>query len=185
MDTSKYDVWNVLRGDQIIARVNEELVATWGNLVNRVLSMSSRTFDGKAPMPDDLTDGDKALIELTDATLDQVSTHIEKVELRAGLRTGMKAAGEVNAYLNEQEPWKVIKTDPGRAGTVLWVAIQAISGIRVALAPYLPFSTAVLGEMLGLEAEIETWSRPEVAGGTPLNDVKPLFIKLDPDVLDA
>ncbi len=174
-----------LSDDQIIARVNEELVATWGNLVNRVLSMSSRNFDGRVPMPDDLTDGDKALIELTDATLDQVSTHIEKVELRAGLRTGMKAAGEVNAYLNEQEPWKVIKTDPGRAGTVLWVAIQAISGIRVALAPYLPFSTTVLGEMLGLEAEIESWSRPEVAGGTPLNDVKPLFIKLDPDVLDT
>jgi methionyl-tRNA synthetase len=96
----------------------------------------------------------------------------------------MDAASEVNAYLNANEPWKVFKADPGRASTVLWVAIQAISAIRVALAPYLPFTTETLGSMLGLPPEIDTWSRPLVRAGSPLGDIAPLFTKLDDDVLD-
>ena len=63
----------------------------------------------------------------------------------------MDAAAEVNAYLNPEEPWHVLKEDRERAGTILWTAIQAISGIRVALTPYLPWTSARLGEMLGIE----------------------------------
>jgi methionyl-tRNA synthetase len=170
--------------DEIIRRVNEELVSTWGNLVNRVLSMSSRNFDGAVPRPGEPTTADQQILDLAEATLDTVGDHIEKVELRAGLRAGMDAAGEVNAYLNANEPWKVLDDDPVRAGTILWVAIQAIAAIRVALTPYLPHSAAVIGEMLGTGPAVDGWSAPEVPGGTPLGEIAPVFVKLDDDVLE-
>ncbi|HJQ77646.1 MAG TPA: methionine--tRNA ligase [Acidimicrobiia bacterium] len=170
--------------EELIRRVNEELVATWGNLVNRVLSMSERDFDGRVPEPGELTDDDSAIIDLGPATLDQVAGHIESVELRAGLRAAMDAAAEVNAYLNATEPWKSVKSDPERAGTVLWVAIQAIAAIRVALYPYLPHSTTEIGEMLGTGPEVNMWAAPAVAGGTMLGEVRPVFLKLDEHSLD-
>jgi methionyl-tRNA synthetase len=173
-----------LSDDEIIRRVNEELVATWGNLVNRVLSMSANNFDGAVPEPGDLTTVDQAILDLGPATLDAVADRIEKVELRAGLRTALDAAAEVNAYLNATEPWRVFKEDPVRGGTILWTAIQAISAIRVALAPYLPFSAETIGVLLGLDPRVNEWAAPAVAGGTTLGEVKPVFTKLDSDVFD-
>jgi methionyl-tRNA synthetase len=173
-----------LSDDEIIRRVNEELVATWGNLVNRVLSMSARNFDGRVPESGQLTDEDQAILDLGPKTLDAVADHIEKVELRAGLRAAMDAAGEVNAYLNATEPWKVVKEDPERGGTILWVAIQAIAAIRVALYPYLPHSAMTIGEMLGTGPDVGSWSAPEVLPGTKLGDIAPAFTKLDDDALE-
>lgn len=71
-----------------------------------------------------------------------------------------------------------------RGGTILWVAIQAIAAIRVALYPYLPHSTVVIGEMLGIGPDLDAWSAPLVPGGTVLGKVEPVFIKLDRDSLD-
>ena len=173
-----------LSDDEIIRRVNEELVATWGNLVNRVLSMSSRNFNGRVPEPVTLSEEDLAVFELGPATLEKVAGHIERVELRAGLRAGMDAAAEVNAYLNATEPWKLVKEDPDRAATVLWTAVQAISAVRVALYPYLPHSAERIGEMLGIGPEVERWAVPEIAGGAELGDVEPVFAKLEADSLD-
>jgi len=173
-----------LSDEEIIRRINEELVATWGNLVNRVLSMSSRNFEGRVPEPDELTDADRGILALGAETLDEVGDHIEGVELRAGLRAAMDAAGEVNAYLNATEPWRMLKDDAKRAGTILWVALQAIAAIRVALYPYLPHTTATIGEMLGTGPDVSSWSAPELAGGTFLGEVSPVFIKLEDDALD-
>ena len=170
--------------DEIIRRVNEELVSTWGNLVNRVLSITQRNFDGKVPEPGELTDEDRTILDLGPKTLDVVAGHIEKVELRAGLRAAMDAAAEVNGYLNATEPWKALKEAPRRGATILWVAIQAIAAIRVALYPYLPHSAVTIGEMLGTGPQIDSWSAPEVLAGTELGVVEPVFVKLDEDVLD-
>ena len=170
--------------DDMIRRINEELVATWGNLVNRVLSLSDRNFEGEVSEPGRLTATDAALVASIDEMLETAAGHIEAVELRAGLRAAMDAASEVNAYLNSEEPWHVVKEDPERAGTILWTAIQAISGIRVALTPYLPWTSGRLGEMLGIGTEVTGWERPDVAGGTELGMVTTLFTKLDADALD-
>lgn len=191
-DSLRYGVASVLpeqndtdlTDEELIRRVNEELVATWGNLVNRVLSITERNFSGKVPEQGNLESVDRELIATVDTALETASELLNKVELRAGLRTAMTAATEVNVYLNDQEPWKVLKTDMDRAGTILWTAIQAISGIRVGLAPYLPHTTAMLGSMLGLAEMPAGWKRPEVAGGTDLTDVHPMFAKLDDTVLD-
>jgi methionyl-tRNA synthetase len=173
-----------LSDEEIIRRVNEELVATWGNLVNRVLSMTAANFAGKVPQPGELTGEDRAIFDLGTRTLEKVADHIENTELRAGLRSAMDAAAEVNAYLNATEPWKAIKEDSERGATILWVAIQAIAAIRVAIYPYLPHSSVVIGEMLGTGPDVEGWSAPEVLTGTALGEIAPVFVKLDSDVLD-
>ncbi len=170
--------------DEIVRRVNDELVATWGNLVNRVLSLTARNFDGKVPEPFDSTPEDDRLLERVDELLGSEAEHIEAVELRAGLRDALEAASEVNAYLNASEPWKLVKDDRARAATVLWTAIQAVAGVRVAFAPYLPFSTESLGDMLGI-GPVAGWQRPDVPSGTSLGEVKPLFTKLELDVLES
>lgn len=173
-----------LSDNQIIERVNSELVATWGNLVNRVLSMTSKNFDDAVPAPGALQAADQALLDGVDTALADVGDLVEKVELRAGLRRAMEGAGEVNAYLNATEPWKTVKDDTERAGTILWTALQAIAGLRIAFSPYLPFTSAQLGAMLGGAEAIGGWERTPVAGGTQFGDIAPLFTKLEPDVFE-
>lgn len=174
-----------LSDDQIIERINSELVATWGNLVNRVLSMTAKNFDGALPPRGTPTPEDARLIAEIDDALADVAELLEAVELRGGLRRAMEAAAEVNAYLNATEPWKVLKGDRERAGTILWTAVQAIAGLRVAFSPYLPFTTARLGTMLGVGEDVDGWARAEVPAGTRLGEIAPLFRKLDDDALDG
>jgi methionyl-tRNA synthetase len=173
-----------LSDGEIIRRVNEELVATWGNLVNRVLTIAGRNFSGKVPDRGNIETVDRELIDATDAALVEAGELLNAVELRAALRVAMHAATEVNAYLNAQEPWKVLDRNVDRAGSILWSAIQAISGIRVALAPFIPDATETLGATLGLPPTPDNWARPEVSGGTELGEVSPLFTKLEREVLD-
>ena len=172
-----------LSDDEIVRRINEELVATWGNLVNRVLSMSVQNFDGRVPQPGPLEPIDEEMMSVSESALDRVAEAIEKVELRAGLRAAMDSASLVNVYLNSTEPWRVVREDRTRAATILWSAIQAISAIRVAFAPYLPFTTTSLGTMLGLPPEVGSWSIRPVSGGTLLGPLEPLFTKLDDGAL--
>lgn len=171
-----------LSDDQMIARINSELVANWGNLVNRVLSMTSKNFDGRVP-PATPTAEDEALIGSTLDALAEAGASIEKVELRAGLRRLMEAATEVNVYLNVHEPWKLIKVDQERAGTVLWTAIQAIASLRIGLSAYLPFTCARLGDMLGIGGTITGWAGQSVPEGGTLGEIVPLFAKLEADAL--
>ena len=162
--------------DEIGRRINEELVATWGNLVNRVLSMVHSICDGLVPEKGIRTSNDLALLEEIDRALIQVSNHIEKVELRGGLQSAMSAAGSVNAYLNKTEPWKVVKNDIGRARVILGTALAAVNGLRVCFSPYLPFSSEILDEILGYT---EGWERVEVESGRAINRPTPLFAKID------
>ena len=172
-----------LPDDEIVRRINDELVATWGNLVNRVLTITSRSFDGKVPSPGPLTAEDELILDVVDASLTEIGSLIDRVELKAGLRAAMDTATKVNVYLNATEPWKLVKTDRDRAGAVLWTAVQAISGLRVTFSPYLPFTTVPLGEMLGLRSAVTSWARPELPAGTELGEVTPLFRKLEGDII--
>jgi methionyl-tRNA synthetase len=146
--------------------------------------MSVNNFDGAVPEPGELTKAYQSILDLGPSTLYRVADHIEKIELRAGLRSALDAAAEVNAYLNATEPWRVLKEDTVRGGTILWTAIQAISSIRVALTPYLPFSSREIGILLGLDLQVGQWEVPPVPGGTKLGEIKPLFDKLESDALD-
>tara|TARA_B100000315_G_scaffold24677_1_gene21359 strand:- start:304 stop:1956 length:1653 start_codon:yes stop_codon:yes gene_type:complete len=168
--------------EEIARRTNDELVATWGNLVNRVLSMVNAMCDGVVPEPGDRTDVDLALLAGVDAALVTAADQIDRVELRAALRTAMEAAAEVNAYLNVTEPWKLVRTGPDRARVVLGTALDAVNGVRVAFSPYLPFSSSVLEEVLG---PVEGWRRPELSPGRPIDKPAPLFAKVDLEALES
>ncbi len=162
--------------DQIARRINDELVATWGNLVNRVLSMMYKTCDGAIPAPGELEPEDQELLATVDALLEKSAGHFEAVELRAALRSAMDGAQAANQYLNATEPWKLAKTDPDRAKTVLFVALSAINGVRVGLMPYLPFTSERLNEVLGVPSG---WRRDELEVGRAIAKPQPLFAKVE------
>ena len=161
---------------EIARRVNEELVATWGNLVNRVLSMVNKSCGGQVPEPGVRIDEDRALLASVDQSFVEASDHFEAVELRAALRTAMAAAQSVNAYLNATEPWKLMKTDSERGITVLEVALAAVDGVRVLFAPFLPFSSDQLSEILG---PIDSWQRPGLVPGSAIAKPTPMFKKIE------
>ena len=167
--------------ESIARRINEELVANWGNLVNRVLSMLYNNH-GVQPESGDRTAEDQALLATVDETLAACGQQLERVELRGALRTAMSGAQAINTYLNATEPWKLAKTDAKRSATVLASALDAINGIRVGFAPFLPFSSAQLDEVLG---PVEGWTRKPVTPGTEIPKPTPLFLKVDIDAIQA
>jgi methionyl-tRNA synthetase len=170
-----------LTEEDMVRRINDELAAAWGNLVNRVFAMTAKTFDGVVPAAGALGDLDRALLATIDRTLVEEAAAIEAVELRRALKLALSGAQEVNAYLNEMAPWKTAKTDLERTATTLHTALQAISGLVVAFAPFTPFSSATIHAWLGIGGTLEEggWRRPEVAAGTPLGDAAPLFARVE------
>jgi methionyl-tRNA synthetase len=166
---------------ELLRRVNDELANDWGNLVNRVLSMTRKRFDEAVPTPGELTADDEALLARCDELLAAEAAHIEKVELRAGLKDALAIAQAANAYLNAQEPWKVVKEDLARAGTVLWTVLQAIGAGAVAFAPYTPFSSETIHGWLGHDGTLaeQGWRRGEVVAGRLLGEPHVLFPKIE------
>ncbi len=138
---------------EFVRRNNDELVATWGNLVNRTLTNVFRNF-GAVPQPGALTDADTALIATVDEGLASVGALLEGARFKAALGETMKLASQVNQYLSEQEPWKVIKIDRARAGTVLYTALRCVDTLKIMFTPFLPFSSQKLHELLGYEGFI-------------------------------
>jgi len=166
---------------ELVRRINEELVATWGNLVNRVVSMTHRYFDGIVPVPTRLEAADTELLSAVDGALDEAGAHIGAVRLRAGLSTLLAGAQATNQYLSEQEPWKTAKVDMDRTGTTLNTALQAIAALAAGFAPYLPFTSATVFEILGLDtsARQPAWRRQEVTSGSTLGPAVPLYTKVE------
>jgi methionyl-tRNA synthetase len=124
-----------------VTRNNSELVAAWGNLVNRVLSFAHKRFDGKVPAPGTLDSRDTALLTQVEQAFDTVGELYATVRLRDALREAMALAREVNKYLDEKAPWKTIKETPSAAATSIYVAMRAIDSLKVLLAPVLPHTS--------------------------------------------
>src|SRR3990172_7229609 len=122
-------------------RNNDELVATWGNLANRVLAFAYKNWEGRVPDSGPLEDQDRELTALIDAGFETVGRLIEAVQLRAALAEALALARAVNGYL-DRAPWfSVVKKDKERAGTTVYTALRAIDSLSVLLAPFLPFSS--------------------------------------------
>ena len=169
-----------------IARNNNELVATWGNLVNRTLTFTYRNFDGRIPDPGELDSRSDKLIQLVEAKLTEVGEQLDGCHFRAGLSTAMSVAQEANRYLDETAPWKALPDDRTSAARSLYTVITAINGLKVAFWPYLPFSSERLHELLGYDAPItqEGWQLVRPIVGQALREPAPLFPKLDPAVAE-
>ncbi len=171
---------------ELVRRNNDELVATYGNLVNRVLTLVYRNYDGKVPEHGELNEADKSLMKNMDSCLEQVGELISKCSLKQAITTAMAAAHEVNRYLDEKSPWKVIKEDKQAAADSLYVALYAISCLKTAMYPFLPFSSQKVHEYLGFDGKIEDygWKPQDLPSGQKLREPKPLFSKLDDSVIE-
>lgn len=146
MPESKDTDWN---WEDFFKRNNDELVATWGNLANRVLAFAYKHWDGQVPDPGDLEMIDRELLDEIDSGFDTVGQELEAVRLRSALTEAMRLATEVNRYLDTTAPWQAVKTDKARAGRAIYTAINAINTIKVLLSPFLPFTSEKLHRMLG------------------------------------
>jgi methionyl-tRNA synthetase len=195
---------------EFVRRNNDELVATWGNLVNRSVSFAAKNI-GSVPSAGELTDADRALLATTSAAFGSVGEQLSHSRFKAAINDAMRAVGEANKYFSEQAPWKLRTEDPERMKTVLHVTLQAVSDAKTLLTPFLPRSSQAVHEMLGGTGEwsgmprIEQvdedggpsypvitgdydstfrWESRPVAPGTPLTVPAPLFTKLDQSVVD-
>jgi len=171
---------------EFLRRNNDELVATYGNLVHRVLTFTYRNFDGAVPEPGALDEASKTLLEKTKVALGAVGDSIYRCHFREGIRAAMGLAQEANRYLDDKAPWKAIKEDRQAAATALFVALNVISGLKTALYPYLPFSSQKLHGLLGLSGSVEEdgWTARPVVAGQMLAPPEALYKKLDEKIVE-
>ncbi len=139
--------------EEFVARNNNELVATWGNLAHRVLSFCYKHWEGCVPAvtPEQLREVDRNLLALIANGFETVGRELEAVHLRAALQEAMRLAGEVNKYLEVTAPWFAIKTDRESAAISIYTALRAIDSLKVLFAPFLPFASERLHRFLGYE----------------------------------
>ena len=169
------------------ARNNNELVAVYGNFVNRALVLTHKYFDGKVPACGELTDYDKATI----AEFMDVKAEVEKLldgfKFREAQKEAMNLARIGNKYLADTEPWKLAKTDMERVGTILNLSLQLAANLAIAFEPFLPFSSEKLRGMLGMETfEWEQLGRTDLlAAGHELGKAELLFEKIEDSAIDA
>ncbi len=189
---------------EFIRRNNDELVASWGNLVNRTLVNAQRNFGG-VPEPGPLLEADTALLDQVAGGFETVGGSIRDNHFRAAIQEAMRLSALVNQYLTQEEPWLVVKRDRERAATALYVALQCVNHLKTILSPFLPFTAQRLHEMLGYEdvlapmPEIEEvggddphrvitgsypvvdrWRPVTLEAGRPLSRPQALYRKLDP-----
>ena len=169
------------------ARNNSELVAIYGNFVNRTLVLTHKYFEGKVPVRGELTDYDKeTLKEFSDIKL-EVEKLLDNFKFRDAQKEAMNLARIGNKYLADTEPWKLAKTDMVRVGTILNIALQITANLAIAFEPFLPFSSAKLRNML----KLSSWSWSELgsidllATGAEISPAELLFEKIEDAAIDA
>jgi methionyl-tRNA synthetase len=187
---------------EFFRRNNDELVATYGNLVNRVLTFVYKNFEGRIPTYEDMgsannvppLDGrDSELIEKALTIYNRIYAKkglLDTCHFKQAITMAMTIAQETNRYLDEKSPWKIIKENREAAATSLYTAICAISRLKTMFYPFLPFSSQRLHELLGFEGNVEDYARehplqPLPAPGQKLLKPEPLFTKLDEKLVDA
>ena len=196
---------------EFVRRNNDELVATWGNLVNRAVSFAARNI-GSIPEAGSLTDLDQQLLARSRQAFSPVGEYLSASRFKFAINEAMRTVAEANKYFSEQAPWKLRESDPDRMRTVLHVALQLIDDAKTLLTPFLPRSSQQVYEMLGgtgtwsdmphvEEVDEEggpsypvitgqydgaaRWASQPVRPGTPLTTPVPLFTKLDSSVVDS
>jgi methionyl-tRNA synthetase len=196
---------------EFVRRNNDELVAAWGNLVNRSLSFTAKNI-GSVPAAGELTPVDRELLGAHEAAFAAVGQDIEHSRMRSALGGAMSLVQQTNKYLSETAPWKLRETDPERMKTIQHVALQLVSDCNTMLSPFMPHSSQQVHELLGgvrvlapqpelrdvddldggsaypiLTGDYQTggrWARTPLTPGTPVATPTPLFAKLDPSVVD-
>jgi methionyl-tRNA synthetase len=196
---------------EFVRRNNDELVANWGNLVNRTVSFAARNI-GSIPPAGSLTDADRALLDHSRAAFASVGESLGRCRFKMASTEVMRTLAEANKYLSDQAPWKLRESDPERMRTICHVALQLVDDGKTLMTPFLPRSSQKVYEMLGgnevwsgmpridevdedggpaypvitgsYSGVAARWESMPIAAGTPLAPPAPLFAKLDPSVVD-
>ena len=163
--------------EEMIRRNNEELVAAWGNLVQRVFAQVNNNFDKIQEISEE-DDLDRKLIMNFEEAYKNIGTLIEKVELKSALQESMRCVSLVNEYLNETEPWKMIKNDIKKAGRVLYTSLQAIDSCANLLYPFMPVTSESVRGAIPKITECK-WGVNEIKRGVELGQLELLFKKFD------
>ena len=193
---------------EFVRRNNDELVATWGNLVHRTLVNAHRNF-GEVPTASRMITADEVLIQEIEGALGYVARQLQEARFQNALKFAMGMAARVNVYLGTEQPWHTIKTDRDRAATVLYVALRCVDNLKTMFTPFLPFSSQRLHRMLGYDdviaplpfvrefsengrshsvitgeyEAVDRWLPSELPPGRKLPAPEPLFKRLD-DVVE-
>ncbi len=198
---------------EFLRRNNDELVASWGNLVNRTISMTAKNL-GAIPAPGALTDADHALLAASKAAFGTVGDLLARSRQKAAIGEVFALLSSANKYLSDTAPWKLRTEDPDRMASVLHVALQVVDDAKTMLTPFLPSSSAKVHELLGgtgvwagmpelvdveeptaagssgyrvLTGDYETqakWASTPIEVGRPIAPPTPVFTKLDPSIVD-
>ncbi len=197
--------------EDFLHRNNGELVGTWGNLANRMLSFAFKHWQGKVPQPGPLRPPDREILATVEGAFATIGDLIERVRLKAAVTEAMRVAAEVNKYLDRVAPWFEIKEDKGAAATSVYTALRCIDSLKVLFAPFLPHTSEALHRALGYTRplfgaqKVETvedalgehtvlrydptgasgrWEPSQLPPGQPIQKPKPLFRKLDPSIVE-
>ena len=169
------------------ARNNNELVAVYGNFINRVLVLTHKYYSGKVPQLKELTGADKGVLGELSTTPKEIQQSLERFRFREASQILMNLARSGNKYLADEEPWKVIKTNPERVQTIMYTALQIASGLSVLSEPFLPHTAEKLQKMLRL-GPIPSWQDVRqghtlLASGHCIGKPSLLFTKIeDPEI---
>jgi methionyl-tRNA synthetase len=196
--------------DDFVRRNNDELVATWGNLANRMLSFAFKNF-GQVPQPGELLEADRAVIALAAKAFDMAGELIGTCKFKAALTEIMAVAHAANRYLDEKAPWFQIKENRQAAATTAYVTLRVIDSLKTLLTPFLPFTCQQLHQYLGYDGSITgairtetlrectrshlalrydagdlcgTWTPSSLQPGQVLRQPAPLFKKLEDKIVE-
>jgi methionyl-tRNA synthetase len=172
---------SVFAEDDLVRTNNDVLIATWGNLANRVISMIHRNFDGIVPETGALAVESEALLADTRAAFNAVGEEYNACHFRNAVQESLRLAQSANRYLDERAPWKAVKTDRAHAAETLATALNVINALKILLHPVVPFSTGRLHTDLGFDGDVEShgWEYEAVPAGTALQPARPLYTKID------
>jgi methionyl-tRNA synthetase len=173
--------------DDFQARCNNELVAVYGNFVNRALQLTQKYYEGKVPECGELNDYDKeTLAEFCDVKV-RLEQLLEGFKFREAQKEAMNLARIGNKYIADCEPWKVVKTDPERVKTIIYLSLQITANLAIAFEPFLPFSSKRLREMIALDTfSWEDLGRTDILpAGKQLPKPELLFTKIEDEVVAA
>jgi methionyl-tRNA synthetase len=165
------------------ARNNNELVAIYGNFINRVVVLTNKYYNGIVPQPNELSEVDEATLTELKAYPAVISSSVERYRFREALGELMNVARLGNKYLADEEPWKMIKTDEGRVQTQMYVAMQIAAALSALCEPFLPFTATKLSRILKIESPL-SWSAISetsdlIVAGHQIGEAELLFAKIE------
>ena len=168
------------------ARCNNELVAVYGNFVNRALQLTQKYYDGEVPAPGQLTDYDQQTLDEFRGVKEKLEGLLEAFKFREAQKEAMNLARIGNKYIADSEPWKVVKTDPERVKTVIYISLQLTANLAIAFEPFLPFSSERLRTMIDMpEFSWEDLGKTDLlAPGKSLPKPELLFTKVEDEAIE-